>query len=100
MGEEGKLVDRVEFDRGAGDGGVGISCLLGDDARAVGRRLMPFDDLRLVHARVRAEIPVDIERIEALVRRPEMLADDGNSAVDPEHVEDAEDFSRGGVIEL
>ena len=31
---------------------------------------MSFDDVGLRHPRVRAEIPVDVERLEALIRRP------------------------------
>jgi hypothetical protein len=83
MGEERKLVHRVQLDHGAGDGGVGIAFLLGNDTRAVGRIRVALDDLRLIHPRVRAEIPVDIERIKALPRRPEMLADDRDPILDP-----------------
>jgi hypothetical protein len=38
---------------------------------------------------VGAQIPFDVERIEALLRGPEMIADHGDRVVDLEHLDEA-----------
>ena len=61
---------------------------------------MALDDLGLRQARVRSEIPFDVERIEALLRRPEVIADHGNRIVEPQDVAHPRELARCGVVDL
>ncbi len=61
---------------------------------------MALDDLGLRQARIRSEIPFDVERVEPLLGRPEVIAHDGNGIVEPQDVAHPRDLARCGVVDL
>ena len=48
---------------------------------------------------LRSVVPADVERLQPLLRRPEMIADDGDGVVDPDHVAHARNGARRRVVD-
>ena len=97
--EERQLVSRVEPVAGGealGDIAVGF----GDRAVlfAGGAQIPP--DIVRADARVRAFVPVDHQRIEALLGRPHVIADHGDQIVEHDDLLHARDFLGGAVVDL
>src|SRR3989442_12053712 len=54
-------------------------------ARGAGELAELVAQRRAVHARIRAEIPFDLQRITAKLRRPEVIGHHGHAGKDPDH---------------
>ena len=91
VGEKRKLVDRLDLPGGAGQRLGDVAFLAGDHSGLLRRRIHLLDDVSGGERGVRAVVPVDIERGEALHRGPRAIAYDGNGIVEPHHLAHALD---------
>ena len=99
MREKRQLVGRIQ--PVAGGKALGdIAFGFGDHAVlfAGGAQILP--DVVRADARVRAFVPVDHERIEALLGRPHVIADHRDHVVEHDDLLHARDFLGGAVVDL
>src|SRR5260370_698510 len=99
MGEKRQLVGRVEpvaCRQALGDVARGLR----DDAVLRARRAQVFPDILRTDIRVGAFVPAYDQGIEPLLRRPHVIADDGDQIVENDHLLHARDLFRSAVVDL
>src|SRR6476660_5839229 len=89
--EKLKLVDGLDLPGSAGQRLVDVAFFAGDHSGLLRRRIHLLDNVSSAERGVRAVVPVDIERGQALYRGPRAIAYDGNGIVEPHHLAHALD---------
>ena len=97
--EKRYLVHRFDLHRGAGHGRSDIAILASNDARLLRGGLHLPHDVGARDLRVRALVPLDVERGKALNRRPHMVGDHRNGIIEAHHLAHALDRFGLAVIE-
>src|SRR5262249_45105282 len=100
VSKERKLIDGIEPYRDSGDRCCRIASSLRDNAGTFGCITMAFDDVGLRDRGVRTEIPLDIERLEALLRRPEVVTHDRDAVRQPQDRYESFGLLRRTVIDV
>ena len=91
VGQKRKLVDRLDLPGSAGQRLGDVAFFAGDHSGLLRRRIHLLDDVSGGERSVRAVVPVDLERGQALHRGPRAVAYDGNGIVEPHHLAHALD---------
>ena len=99
MSEKRQLVGRLDLGRGARHGRLDVALTARNGARALRCTLELPDDIRRAEGRVRALVPFDLERREALLRCPHMVGDDSHRIVEAHHLTHALDRHRLAVVD-
>ena len=99
MGEIGDVVLGDELLRRAGERGVRVALFRGDGAFRLRLRAVVLEQLRAVERRAGPEVPIDLERVAAELRAPEVARDHRDTRGDLDHLFDAFDGARLRRIE-
>ena len=99
MSEKRQLVGRLDLGRGARHGLLDIALTARNGARVLRCTLQLPDDVRRAEGRVRALVPFDLERREALLRCPHVVGDDRHRIVEAHHLTHALDRHRLAVVD-
>jgi hypothetical protein len=92
-------VRRLDLGRGARHGRLDIALTARNGARALRCTLELPDDVRRAEGRVRALVPLIVERREAFLRCPHMVGDDSHRIVEAHHLTHALDHHRLAVVD-
>ena len=99
MRQQRQLIDRLERAGGARHGLGDIAILHGDHAGPLQRLLMQRGQIGAGEIGVGARVPGDVERRQALLRRPHVIGDHRHRIVEAHHLAHALDGLRLAVVE-
>ena len=97
--EERLLVDRLDLLSGAGHRRGDIAILARDNSRFLRRRCQLLHDVGGRQVSVRPVVPTNVERGQALFRRPRIGGDHGHRVVEAHHLLHARNGLRLGVVD-